>query len=575
MKEELFYSIWRNQYIASVVRNNRFQKKTIRITTSYLSENHQFLSLLDTRNYDIYIKLHCADQVDSYLNHPFKYIINALNIYVKSAEALGQLSQLADHDNLKQLYISFGNGIYELGFCLPASLVRLHFHSRRIPRIMPRYTKRLPDTLKELILSDVVVDYANQNVPDSLTSLVIRHNFGMRPPKVYPSSLKTLEFGWYSLDEFSGTVIPAGVEDLKIVGRLEELAKFKVYHDKVYRNATFKVYNQHQLAHLNRFPWVSKINLLTNVEDFENTLSTIERVDMSVYGFSSFTFPGYLPSQLEKNQSSRFQFFSNSPKIQLVDNIFPSCLQVLELPNLNTRVPFDLLPKSLTELDLSSYTIIGVDRDNMVPQGIRKLTLGDISSLPPNSLPNSITDLCITQITGPIDQDVFPSNLEKLRFKITIDPHQQPQPKIILPSSITDLSISYNCKYRGFHSIKSLLTIPKSVVYLHLTNIVIERDLIPMGCYHLSTNYFQGLQDDVLPTSVRRLSLYLERCHNQIINIPPSIDLLITPHQVFVNRDTSINEKGVLNYQKKNTVADLYNKSTSSGNGGSSGIHYY
>jgi len=547
--EELFHLVWRNQYINSCIRNNKFRNTTIKVDCDYLNENHRYLSLLDTENYDIRIKLDLDhDHVKNYLDHPYRHVINSLEARQLDSSIQDLWTPLTDFgDRLVELYLTISHldqKIIEEGLCIPSlprGLRKLSMVSSCINVDHSFiYLKGVPlcglSGLRELSLRGI--EFPDESLPNTLTSLSLYTEWKI--PKVFPKHLKRFSVNSKVVDlEYT---IPDSISDFKVSTDTISMSNFKPPPNRVYKDASVSISTPEEFSQLQHLPWVSKVNFyIHNTFTLDCNFTNITSMVIGIFGPLSIK---SLPPFLEYFCTvAKEKFFKK--------DTFPSSLKRLVLPNYNSPIQVGELPLSLTELSLPSYTVPIVDQ--IIPSNVQILTVGNLFGTEPNVLPNSITDLRLNRCSDAIEQDVIPISVVKL----TMDIRNWFEPTSVFPSSITDLTINLSLGgYGGYHSLKSLFDKLPIVKYLKLSNVLLEKDIVPDGCQFLQTDFTKPIQDDTIPQSIKTLSLTKDIYKSHYVgkyHVPPQIDLLITNFTMFEsNRPITIKMNGILTYQHLN-----------------------
>ncbi|KAF2075110.1 hypothetical protein CYY_003587 [Polysphondylium violaceum] len=541
--DNLFNALWRNKYLNDRVRLKKFENQKISIDYSYLEENYKHLLTLYTainnksngdRDCNVSIDFKCSnpDQFAKFVKGEHTYLIDCLYLTTKEidinlfhSDALLHITKLTlELDNYEKTRFDIPQQVTDL-------TLRGGHYAKNIINL-PSGLKRLDADLYPINLN---------NLPSGLTSLSVKQST-LKLPKVFPSSLSTLALEWDTNEGHPVRQLPDSLTDLRMTLTVDDLPTFKVpYTGKDFPNAILIISDPAELEHLELYRWVSVIQLeygFNNQKLDYKQIKSLETLDGSA---ETPIVPGVLPPQLECFSS---YFYSQS----LTSGLFSKHLKSLELDSFNRPLAVGVLPNTLTTLYMPSFTQ-AIGQPGIIPNRVTKLTLKDISLVSPGALPSSITDFNINFTMFPTPDNVIPNRVKTLGLTFaSLNLMKGLSSPVQLPSSITHLHVSLPT----LESIKPLLRLPTALKSLVLSNIKIEKDLIPNGCYYLSTTYNQPINDDALPPSLKKLKLNLPFNHNEVVNVPPSVDVLIVSlKKLRVNRDVVVKQFGVLCLKKK------------------------
>ncbi|KAF2077604.1 hypothetical protein CYY_001067 [Polysphondylium violaceum] len=553
-KGDLFFTIWRDRYIRNLIRNYKFSNQTIRVGLGYLDRNHQYLSLLDTVHYDIYIEFYCHENhvLLEYFKHPFSSLYNSVVVCLQyTIDDILNDGGGRFHKTVKKFEIEYPanlGALVNLSY-IPAGVTDLSVNCNN-QHTDAEYACTLPPHLKKLSLSGIVFrnqrDDQRMGLPDSLEYLFVSCG-DLKLPKIFPSSLNTLHLLHNRLHESMPFIeIPESVSNVKAHGSVDSFSKYKVPFGKVYKDCIISIDSTEELGQLHLFPWVSEVNL-SGFSKTKPVFDQTRHLHVKKIHFQSCCSLESLPPLLE---SLKIYYYNRPTPI----GCLPNTLSVLELAVYNKPIPIGLLPQSLTSLrlfafnypltrgalpsgitdlnlmsfnhQLEPYTLPKclkklningygkfIDQVNIIPNGLVTLSLNDLTSVSPGTLPSSITQVTLCNIDFLVNhKEILPESLQKLvaSFKVS-DAQQhfanQTNKLMELPSSITNLSLSAISFGIDNKPIKSPIRIPKSVKHLEISDILIERDLIPDGCFYLSCNCAQPIAMDTLPRSIRVVNL--------------------------------------------------------------------
>ncbi|KAF2075701.1 hypothetical protein CYY_003015 [Polysphondylium violaceum] len=543
--DSLFYTLWRNKYLNDRIRLNRFENQKISIDYSYLEANYRHLLTLYTtinnknngdRDCNISIELNCSafDHFALFVKFEHRYLINCLYLITNRTDVnLFHSDALLHITKLTLELNNFENVIFDIPEQVTDLTIRGCYFFKGIINF--------PSGLKRL---DVVNYPVNLNtLPNGLTSLSVRERT-LTLPKLFPPSLCTLSLYWKTYQcHHPACQLPDSLTDLRMKFEVHDLPTFNVpYTGKDFPNAILKITDPGQLEHLELYPWVSAIQIDYSSNSFWDQKLDYKQIK-TIYGSPEPLIPGVLPPQLESFTSS---FYNES----LTSGLFSKHLKSLQLGVFDSPLAAGVLPNTLTNLQLFNFAQV-IDQPDIIPNSVTKLTLKDITLVSPGALPSSITDLYLTSLTMfPTIINVIPNRVKTFGFNIaSFNLMKGLSSPVQLPSSITDLRISL----LTLGSIKPFLRLPTSLKSLDLYNIEIEKNLIPNGCVYLSTN--KPISDNALPPSLTHLKLDLHYAHSEVINIPPSVDLLIVSlKNLDVNRDVVVKQNGILSLMKKHIM---------------------
>ncbi|KAF2075699.1 hypothetical protein CYY_003013 [Polysphondylium violaceum] len=552
MMDNLFYALWRNKYLNNRVRLKRFENHKIIIDYTYLESNYRHLLTLYTainnknngdRDCNISIEFKCSDsdQFAQFENFEHRYLINCLYLTIKGIDINLFHSDALLH--ITKLTLELDN-YEETRFDIPQQVTDLTIRGGRFAKDIIN----LPSGLKRL---DVVFYPVNLNtLPNGITSLSVKQHI-LTLPKFFPPSLSTLDLAWEVNKGHPVCQLPDSLTDLRMRFEVHDLPTFNVpYSGKDFPNAIFSIYEPGQLEHLELYPWVSAINIDYDPDSFWDQkldYKQIKTID-SFYCSPEPLIPGVLPPQLE---SFTCEIYDQS----LTSGLFSKHLKSLVLCEFDSPLTVGVLPNTLTNLQMFDFSQ-AIDQPDIIPNSVTKLSLKDISLVSPGALPSSITDLHLTCLNMfPTIINVIPNRLKTFRFTVSsFNLMKGLTLPVQLPSSIMDLRISLP----NLGSIKSFLHLPTALRSLDLYNVEIEKNLIPNGCFYLSTNYNKPISDNALPPSLTHLKLDIYYDHSEVINIPPSVDLLIVSYEnLRVNRDVVVKQFGVLSLMKKHIETNI------------------
>ncbi|KAF2077605.1 hypothetical protein CYY_001068 [Polysphondylium violaceum] len=541
--DTLFYALWRNKYLNDRVRLKRFENQKFTIDCSYLEENYRHLLTLYSaknnnssgdRDCNVSIELICsdADQFARFVRFEHRHLIDCLDLTIKGIDVNLFHSGALLHITKLTLHL---DKFEKTRFDIPQQVTDLTIRGGDFEII------NLPSGLKRLDADFYPVNL--NTLPSGLTSLSVRQDI-LTLPNVFPPSLSTLYLVWGTIEGQPACQFPDSLTDLLMTFYIDELPTFNVpYTGKDFPNAALIIGDPAEVEHLELYPWVSVILF---DEGFHNQRLDYKQIKSIVdyNGSQGLLIPGHLPPQLESFTSI---FYHQS----LTSGLFKN-LKLLDLSDFDQPLAVGVLPNTLTNLQIPSFAQ-AIDQPDIIPNSVTKLSLKDILLVSPGALPSSITDLQLYSFTiSPTTVNVIPNRVKTFGFGISpLNLTKGLSSPVQLPSSITDLNIYL----QTLGSIKSLLRLPSALKSVTLSNVEIEKDLIPNGCYYLSTNYNKPISDDALPLSLKKLKLDLPYDHSEVVHVPPSVDVLIVSlKNLRFNRDVVVKELGVLRLMKKHIM---------------------
>jgi len=534
---EIFNSIWRDQILRSKIRNQRFNQRTIGVSLSYLERNHKYLSLLDTKTHEIYIQFSRETELNKYLAHPLNSLFNSVKLQLKSTECLDGVKFPS---SVRQFSVTFMSGQLDLDMLSLTNITDLTMCFRNVSST---YRGDLPKGLVKLDVKGVESEEHKPGLgplPDTLTSLSIS-NYKLFLPPCLPPCLTFLRLRWEIIEDDITINVPDTLLDLNIQEEMYITKRFNVPKGKKFSGANVKILLEDDVEQLNQSQWVTNVTLSDSnlLKLLPSTIKSIHFLSKGQTKDTGLTM-GCLPSMLQ-----RFSV-NDSLSEPILPGLLPSSnntLTILELPQYNHIITPDLLPSSITKLDISLYNH-PITVPNVIPNNVKYLSIKDVSKISANILPSSIIELNIYPDKLMIAQNVLPNSLITFRayFKRLSSKFLTFGQSIALPKSIVNLSLFLDSDSKS-QSIKSTL-IPPNVRSLELSNIIIKKGMIPASCFYLSTNY-HPLKEGLIPKNVKQL--YITH-YEKLDYIPPTIELLKlnNPLDSFPFSDLSVKSNGVL-----------------------------
>ncbi|KAF2070323.1 hypothetical protein CYY_008360 [Polysphondylium violaceum] len=504
---QLFYLIWRNNYIRRLIRNINCRGLCISVDNEYLKENHQYLSLFsdrDKRDYNISFRFDGSFQ--DYTESEYKGIVNV--VCLRDSDLLSESA--FDFNQLHQgvTILSFRTCLGKTGVGqLPTNLTFLdidRYDQQNTAPIVHHMLSNLPGTLETLILDDHHLLTSTYVMPESLTNLYYESTY---------DNLKML-------------VVPP---------------------NKVYKDCILYVDSMEALQWLHHNTWINNINISFSLLT-ENAIPSHVRMESSTVkpewvfppmlqslfcawtssiSFSHLSHLKHLylctiPKKMDKYTLPRSLLELNMPlNLPLDHDVLPPHLTTLYLYSFNHPLTPGLLPNTLTDIRLEYFNQPLMPF--VLPRGLKKLSMSSFAQpiIFENSLPASLVHLLIGNFTGSFELSCQPlDNLKRLEIASLV-----PSLPVVLKNvkRITILGRSINVASGGTclanTSIESLHlylqkrhilspnTFPRTIKYLTLSNFAITTsDVIPDGCVYVkSVN--QTIDPQHIPPSVKYFKL--------------------------------------------------------------------
>jgi len=184
--DNLYFRIWRNNYIRNCIRNNQLRDRIIVINNiEYLNDNKKYLSLLshnDMIEYNIYTKfeINSQDKLVQYNINKKNHLINYISIDLTDKDINDEKEFGCDfiNDGVTRLEVVLGNDGKEWGGRLPRSLREFSILGSRnnfsnIQGVADELLLNLPSQLVKLHISAEYSITTNEQIvlPESLTKL--------------------------------------------------------------------------------------------------------------------------------------------------------------------------------------------------------------------------------------------------------------------------------------------------------------------------------------------------------------------------------------------------------------------
>ncbi|KAF2070688.1 hypothetical protein CYY_007989 [Polysphondylium violaceum] len=514
-KKNSFFSVWRNKYTRNLIRNLNIENKCIDLNSSYLVQNYQLLSLLDTDRYNILLRLHIHispntinNRYQLYLNSPFQYLINSIKLDFKETtdgtpREIFNLSAIPHY--VKDMVIQCSNSV-ELVGKFPRQLKKLElkkYQKDLVPGFLPRESlntlvisefkhsilpESLPTSLKYLHLPDL---YDTQISPGVLTKSL--QGFKVTSFTSYLSQFKVSSNYMYILQETKGIV--QTIDDLQQLPTIEWLTNVEISYFKDFILEPNSFPQLIETLYIHRYPQplgkdtLPKRLKTLRLDQYNHSLGEGDLLPHSLRHlhlgeFDKPLFKRQLPPNLSTMTLNRY----NQPLLPLAtlsrlhslaldrynhplsDTFFPPSLKSLKLGAFNHQLSTDTLPRHLEKLYLLSYKQ-DILPNSLPPNTLKHLSLLTLSSARCNAIPNSVESLFI--YSDKTDND----GLDMAN---------------IIPPSVTKLLINANGNiffpWYSHQSSLQLDTIPNTVKHLELYGINHNNNTIPKDCHSLKTD---------------------------------------------------------------------------------------
>ncbi|KAF2075768.1 hypothetical protein CYY_002950 [Polysphondylium violaceum] len=528
-----FTAIFRNCYLRSLIRNQVFRDKIIRIPNiEYLDDNQKYLSVFtndDKLNYNISIKLSIKrgiGQTHQFKNNKYKHIVNDLVIEFEKKQQIQYIDFSIAHDQ-----------VHRLSFYLEQSVKDIH--------------GKLPDSIIDLNIGSCDLSY-KENVCLALEQVL----------SDLPNNLRVLKLSdLFSLLSSSRKIhLPSSIIDLQYTGTSRHLDRFVVdTPNKVLKSTCLKVESVEDLHWLRDKYWINNI--------YFNLQEATSQIPAHVRKIKSFSFNFVLghdvvtvPAQLESLEGKQLK--SNQDPISKILKQFLPHLKLLDLLEWDEKFEKETFPQCLEHLKINQY-----DQDidvGVIPSNLKTLELDTFDQeLNIGLLPNNITNLILSTFNQPLKASVLPTQLKQLelsRFNNTIEPNTLPislrylyldefsgsfeqvgkldklrelavytlnqsmvdvltnVKKITIfltnvsdNTSLTNTPITDLCfvNYKWTPEILRVNFLPTTLVKLELRNFDIQSiDTIPPSCLYLKYNY-KKLNRDFVPKSVKWIKKFV------------------------------------------------------------------
>jgi len=460
--DNLFFNIYRNIYISSIITQYKFNGLEIEVSIPYLENNYKYLSKLDCQHYDINISVQLADK-------------DQADLYMKSQhrDLISKLSMRYDINVSQQETI--------LDELLPCNL-------KSLDQTQAKYSKKYPDSLQKLEIDYrftlVKKPLEKDHLPPNLTSLWLNSYNLPLDTSVLPESLKEFNVMYDSVELFNNSVLASRDNSRKQL--------INVYLSILDDFTQRPVINTKQF-HLKYLDITAADNsVVLEVGDIPNTVETL-----SISSFGELQ-ANVIPASVTDLELHNYVF-------QFKVGDLPKDLKKLYSSSYNNILEVNVLPNSITEMIMQQFNQPLVA--NALPNQLKELKLQNFDQpLQAGVLPASLVKLFIPCFSHPITEGILPNSIETLFLKHAI-PIESTQ---CFPSSLTLLDIDVFDGNAGFISlipehVKSLY-----IDFVHFTPAFqkMKFDLVqlPQHITSLSLGYsVYRIPSSFIPQSVRKL----------------------------------------------------------------------
>ncbi|KAF2077089.1 hypothetical protein CYY_001598 [Polysphondylium violaceum] len=449
---QLFFTAFRDGYLRSLITDQVIGGGLISITLSYLNINHKHLYLLDRDTTLVRLNINQLSQLDEYLDHPHRELINSLYIEIEDPS---KIQARVFPSSVREIKLcctkdeSESQGELDVAF-IPSSVSKIDLFN-----VHGSIKGCFSDSVTEITIGSTytkqsdLVDSILANLPSKLEALTLFENYPIQGTCPLPETCTRLFY--------TGSVIL--------------LSKFQPSGKEFQHFGFGMVQTYEEFSILSGNSWIKDIGIKSL------------NVPLSV---------SCIPSSI---RSIDFQDEYNLP---LVPGIFPESLQDLVLETDQPLGP-GVLPMKLSQLVLSTIMPIAM---NVLPPNLTILSLNGFNEpLSPNVLPSSLVDLHCNSYKHPLEVGVLPSGLKTLglsRYDSPLSPN-------VLPCSLKELNLF------SFQQSLGPNIIPSSTTKLTLNsfNQPLVKDALPKSLIELNLPNFNKPLDssDVLPSTLEILRL--------------------------------------------------------------------
>jgi len=519
MNDKLFYSIWRNSYLRSCIRNRVCQYLVIEYRDiEHLHGDRQYLSLFsnrDKKEYGIFIKLiiRNIDKFNEYNSSKSRELVNDL------------------------VYNDTNFPDYEIPQCgLDCSLIA---HGvERFSCYFDELTEcigRLPDTVTELDVmpnnfhnnfTNTALDDLLANLPSSLHTLSLPSSYEVSADSIeLPQSLVNLCYKTNNVKNLRKLILPSNLffqGNEVIVDTVDDL---QWLHNQPWINSMTLNDLQDVVMGVGMIPQhINELEISNNHPMEEGVLpqglwslkyrSSVPITHLSLPKKLTFIYFDSVGIQFEKDMlpPTLETLLISDYYLPLLPGVLPHGLIKLNINTFNQQLDVDVLPQSLGSLSLLNFN--QELKPFVLPHRLRYLTLNQYTgTIVQNALPNQLVQLIFPQYTGSfqhvpqlpqlyqlnilrldssVSRVISNCNIIKITF-VSIDPAFDIQDSLIerLELNYIPNRIPLSSKW-----------VPKQVKILHLSHLdVTSKDLIPRSCVQLTSDIHNL---NLTPTSQHR-----------------------------------------------------------------------
>ncbi|KAF2076529.1 hypothetical protein CYY_002143 [Polysphondylium violaceum] len=541
----LFYSLWRNLYIRKLIRLRQFQDSTIKVTLSFLNDNHKYLSEFtekDKLDYNILILLYIRDrrQFIDYHDHPHANIINSITIddcvdISQPPQTTNQQQQEEDKDKEKEKQydsnkrIKISTDHYKI-VCEGVHKLLIHVSEENVKK--QEVFGTLPDSITDLTFNTLFEEEEE----------AIKHRFIDRILLNLPKNLIRLEIPDEYEPSFKETVVlPLSLCKFKKAVDFENINKYQQISSNGQSNNGFddfkvKVKKIDQLHQLQSKPNITQIEIFKIPFTITQLLLPSHIKKLSLHKKIQVEIES-LPKCLEVLVSKSYIPIRSGPlppnlktlaffklKEPLVKGTLPNSLKILCIKKYNQPLEPGVLPPHLVSLYLGKFD--KNIRVGVLPLSLKHLQLPSFDrQLLPNVLPNGIREIGMDSFNHRLGSNILPKSLVFVKL-------------LGFERSLSDLGgmdrLKQLCVQNIGASLRKLIT-PK-VKKLHLAFSLINGKSIDLSDSNIHDLFIESLEDNVsleafkLPKVLKRLKTNGLRIESKNL-IPYGCETLITDIQ--------------------------------------------
>ncbi|KAF2068100.1 hypothetical protein CYY_010573, partial [Polysphondylium violaceum] len=433
MKDILFYSVWRNAFIQTIIRNQLCKDLVINVSLKSLEKDCLYLSTLSTRdkrenNVTIRLDINSEKEFNEYINHKNSFLVDEL-YFTRLCDA-GEFLNHIPRDISKLTFVIDG---HKTTFGIRDDIIEPRF-PESITEINIKSYQFYHD------LDSTFIDSILLNLPANLVKLCL-------PDK-------------YVINTTMLPTIPSSLSILKCYTNFQSLMKLRVPPNKVYKDCTAKV-PLSSLNQLQNLDWITSLEVQGNGESKVSSLEPVPSHIKSLQLTLCEIDINLLPKTLEQ---------LNCASMLMAKNIFPPTLKHLELITFSDRLEKEVLPVSLTYLNLPYF-------DQKLEPGVFRSNLKELILATYNHelqfglLPNTLEKLNMERYDKPLLPFVLPNRLKSLdmiRFN-------QPLVSNSLPASLTHLNLYYYVgSYECVGPLDNLSVLSSSYFHPSISNVIVN-----------------------------------------------------------------------------------------------------